>query len=83
VKHGTATAGSPAAGRSVDPRLSAHRITGLAAELPVYSLMLPVRAGGCHPTRCPERQLARRSSTRPLSPVPSGWLRPRSLNSVN
>src|SRR6188508_3885469 len=76
---GAATADSPARGRGADSRLPAVSLSGAASELPVYSLVFPVRTGGGYPSRCSPRELARRSAAGPLPSVSSGWLRSRSL----
>ena len=76
---GAATADTPADGRGGDSRLPAVSLSAAPPELPVYSLVLPVRTGGGDPPRCSPRELARRSPAGPLPSVSSGWLRSRSL----
>jgi hypothetical protein len=47
-----------------------------AAELPVYPVLLPIRTRSGHPVRCAQGHLAGRLSSRPLSSISSGRVRP-------
>ena len=69
---------SPAS-RPADPRLPAHPVTAPAAELPISSVVLPVRSRGGRPTWRAQGYLAGCPASRPLPPVPSGRVRPRPL----
>jgi hypothetical protein len=61
------------------PGIPAGHFSRAAAALPVYPILLPVRTRGDHPARRTEGHLAGGSPSRPLSPVSSGWVRPRPL----
>jgi hypothetical protein len=68
-----------APGGLVHSRIPARHLPHASTELPVYSLVLAVRARGGHTTRCRERHLAGGSSPNSLPSVSSRGIRSRPL----
>jgi hypothetical protein len=61
------------------PRIPAGNLTRLPAELPVHSLLLPIRTRGCHQIWCAQGHLAGGPPSRPLPSVSPGRVRSRPL----
>ncbi len=68
-----------APGGLMHSRIPAHHLPHVATELPVYPLVLAVRARGSHSTRCRERHLAGGPPADSLSSVSSRGFRSRPL----
>ena len=66
-------------GRGTDPRLSGGRLAAPSAQLSLYPFLFPIRARGGKPSWRPPGKLAGCPPADSLPPVPSRWLRSRSL----
>jgi hypothetical protein len=77
--NGVPAVDTPPLGGRTDSRLSGDRLAAASAQLPLYPLLFPVRARGGEPSRRPSGRLAGCPPAGSLPPVPSWWLRSRSL----
>lgn len=76
VIRAAAPSAAPPRSRPAHPRVPAGDFPRAPAEMPVYSVLLPVRPRGDQPARRTQGHLAGRSPSRPLSSVSSGRVRP-------
>jgi hypothetical protein len=81
VSGGGLDVGAPPAPRRRHPRLPGGHFATPPAELPLSSVLLPVRARGGDSSRRAPGKLARRAAAGPLPSVPSGRVRSRPLTS--
>ena len=79
VSDASAARGSASHSCLAHPRVSGGNLTRLAAEMPVHSLLLPIRARGCHQIWCAQGHLAGGPPPRPLPSVSPGRVRSRPL----